>query len=176
VKLYWQRETKELGDKPVPVPSCARQNLHWLTMPRNRASAVRGQGLTAWAMARVFKYLKSLLLILFRYCWICCLSCWDSDLDSETINPFTGTQKGSGRWGALRLYLHKTSQNVKTHNCSCLRFSNPCSPGTGRLGASRHIFLYFILAKLKRCHFNMRSYRGISYAAVGYYKSEKLCR
>ena len=43
---------KYSGKKPVPLPLCPPQIPHWLTRDRTRASAVRGQRLTAWAMAQ----------------------------------------------------------------------------------------------------------------------------
>jgi hypothetical protein len=46
------RKTKELGEKPVPVPLSPPQIPHGLTWTRSRASAVRSRGLTPWAMAR----------------------------------------------------------------------------------------------------------------------------
>jgi hypothetical protein len=46
--------TKELEDKPAPVSLCPPQIPHGLTRARNRASAVRGGLLTAWAMARPY--------------------------------------------------------------------------------------------------------------------------
>jgi hypothetical protein len=50
--IYWQGKTKELGEKPVPVPLCPPKIPHGSTRARTRASAVRGQRLTAWGMAR----------------------------------------------------------------------------------------------------------------------------
>jgi hypothetical protein len=52
VDWYWQGKTEELGEKPVPLPLCPPQISSGLTRARSRASAVRGQWLTAWAMAR----------------------------------------------------------------------------------------------------------------------------
>jgi hypothetical protein len=52
VEWYWQGKTEELGEKPIPVPHCPPQIPHELTRARTRASAVRGQRLTTWAMAR----------------------------------------------------------------------------------------------------------------------------
>jgi hypothetical protein len=50
--IYWQGKTEELGEKPVPVPFCPPQIPYGLTRARTRASVVRGQRLTTWAMAR----------------------------------------------------------------------------------------------------------------------------
>jgi hypothetical protein len=52
VEWYWQGKTKELEERPVPMPLCPPQIPHGLTRTRNRASGLRGQRLTAWAMAR----------------------------------------------------------------------------------------------------------------------------
>jgi hypothetical protein len=41
-----------LGEKPIPVPLCPPQISRELDWDRTRVSAVRGQWLTAWAMAR----------------------------------------------------------------------------------------------------------------------------
>jgi hypothetical protein len=38
VEWYWQGKTKELGEKPVPVPLCPPQIPHGLTQARTRAS------------------------------------------------------------------------------------------------------------------------------------------
>jgi hypothetical protein len=48
VEWYWQRTTEKLGENPVPLPLCPPQIPHGL----NRASAVRGRRLTAWATVR----------------------------------------------------------------------------------------------------------------------------
>jgi hypothetical protein len=48
----WQGKTEALGKKPVPVPLCPPQIPHGLTRDRTRASEVRGQRLTTWAVAR----------------------------------------------------------------------------------------------------------------------------
>jgi hypothetical protein len=45
--------TGENPENPVPVPLCTPQISHGLTWDRARASAVRGQRLTAWAMVRL---------------------------------------------------------------------------------------------------------------------------
>jgi hypothetical protein len=47
-----QGKTEKLGEKPVQVPLRPPQIPHGLTRDRTRASAVGGQRLTAWAMAR----------------------------------------------------------------------------------------------------------------------------
>jgi hypothetical protein len=47
-----QGKIEELGKKPVPVPLCSPQIPHGLIRVRTRSSAVRGQRLTTWAMAR----------------------------------------------------------------------------------------------------------------------------
>jgi hypothetical protein len=47
-----EKPKKKLGEKPVPVPLCPPQISHGLTREQTRASAVKGQRLTAWAMAR----------------------------------------------------------------------------------------------------------------------------
>jgi hypothetical protein len=52
VEWYWQGKTVELGQKPVPVPLCPPQIPHGLTRTRTLVSAVRGQRLTTWTMAR----------------------------------------------------------------------------------------------------------------------------
>jgi hypothetical protein len=52
VEWYWQGKTEKLGEKPVSVPLCPPQIPHGLTRAQTRASAVRGQRLTTWAMAR----------------------------------------------------------------------------------------------------------------------------
>jgi hypothetical protein len=52
--IYWQVKPQEFGEKPVPVPLCLPQIPHGLTRARTRASAVRGQRLTTWAMARPY--------------------------------------------------------------------------------------------------------------------------
>jgi hypothetical protein len=48
-------KTEVLGEKPVPVPLCPPQIPHGLTRDRTQASALRGQLLTAWAMARPYE-------------------------------------------------------------------------------------------------------------------------
>jgi hypothetical protein len=58
VEWYWQGKTEELGEKPVPVTLCTPQIPYGLTRVRTRDSAVRGRRLTAWAMARTFKFLR----------------------------------------------------------------------------------------------------------------------
>jgi hypothetical protein len=52
VEWYWQGETEELGENPVPVPLCSPQIPHGLTRAWTLARAVRGRRLTTWAMAR----------------------------------------------------------------------------------------------------------------------------
>jgi hypothetical protein len=52
VEWNWQGKTEVLWEKPVPVPLYPPQISHGLTRDRNRASAVGGRRLTAWAMAR----------------------------------------------------------------------------------------------------------------------------
>jgi hypothetical protein len=52
VEWNWQGKTKELREKPVPVPLCPPQIPHGLTQDWTQASAVGGQRLTAWAIAR----------------------------------------------------------------------------------------------------------------------------
>jgi hypothetical protein len=52
MEWYWQGKTEELGETPVPVPLCPPQIPLGLTRAQTRASAMRGQRLTAWAMAR----------------------------------------------------------------------------------------------------------------------------
>jgi hypothetical protein len=52
VEWNWQGKAEVLGGKPVSVPLCPPQIPHGRTRNRNRASEVRGQRLTAWAMAR----------------------------------------------------------------------------------------------------------------------------
>jgi hypothetical protein len=49
VEWYWQRKTKEPGEKPVLVPPCPLQIPHGLIPARTRPSAVRSRRLTAWA-------------------------------------------------------------------------------------------------------------------------------
>jgi hypothetical protein len=39
---YWQRKTKQLKEKPIPVPLYPWQNPHGLTQAQNWASVVRG--------------------------------------------------------------------------------------------------------------------------------------
>jgi hypothetical protein len=51
VQLYWHGKTKELEEKPVPVPLCSSQISYGLTRARTRASTVKGRRLTAWVMA-----------------------------------------------------------------------------------------------------------------------------
>jgi hypothetical protein len=58
VGWYWQGKTEELGEKPAPVPLCPPQIPHGSTLARTRASALRGQRLTAWAMARPVFFLR----------------------------------------------------------------------------------------------------------------------
>jgi hypothetical protein len=52
MERHWQGKHEKLGEKPVPVSLRPPQIPHWLTLARNRASAMRGWRLTAWAMAR----------------------------------------------------------------------------------------------------------------------------
>jgi hypothetical protein len=52
VEWYRQGKPEELGEKLVSVPLCPPQIPHGLTRARTRASAVRGQRLTAWVTAR----------------------------------------------------------------------------------------------------------------------------
>jgi hypothetical protein len=61
MKWNWHGETEELGEKPVPAPLCPPQIRHGLTRDRNRASAVGGRRLTAWAMARPFQRVNTSL-------------------------------------------------------------------------------------------------------------------
>jgi hypothetical protein len=49
-------ENRQLGEKPVPVPLCPPQTPHALTRDRTRASAVKSRRLTAWAMARPWRW------------------------------------------------------------------------------------------------------------------------
>jgi hypothetical protein len=51
VEWYLQGKPK-YSEKTCPVPLCPPQTPHGLTPARTRASAVKGQRLTAWAMAR----------------------------------------------------------------------------------------------------------------------------
>jgi hypothetical protein len=60
-----QGKTEELGEKPALVPLCPPQIPHRSTPARTRASAVRGQRLTAWAMARLWAGIKYRNLFLF---------------------------------------------------------------------------------------------------------------
>jgi hypothetical protein len=52
VECYWQGKTEEVGENPVLVLLCPLHIPHGLSRVRIRASSVRGQRLTAWAMAR----------------------------------------------------------------------------------------------------------------------------
>jgi hypothetical protein len=52
VEWEWQGKTEILGETPIPVPRCLPQIPHGPIRDRTRASEVRGQRLTAWAMAR----------------------------------------------------------------------------------------------------------------------------
>jgi hypothetical protein len=52
VEWNWQRKTKVLGVKPVPVSLRPPQIPHGLNRDRTWVSAVGGQRLTAWAIAR----------------------------------------------------------------------------------------------------------------------------
>jgi hypothetical protein len=52
VQWNWQGKTELLGEKPVPVTLCPPHIPDGLTPYRTRASAVGGQRLAAWAMAR----------------------------------------------------------------------------------------------------------------------------
>jgi hypothetical protein len=61
MEWYWQGKTEELGEKPVPVPLCPPQIPHGLTQARTRASAVRCQRLTTWAMALLLKVKSKVL-------------------------------------------------------------------------------------------------------------------
>jgi hypothetical protein len=45
-------ESRQLGEKPVPVPLCPPQISQGLTRDRTPASAVKGRRLTAWAIVR----------------------------------------------------------------------------------------------------------------------------
>jgi hypothetical protein len=47
LECYWQGKTKELGDKPVPVPLCPPQIPDGLSSAQTLDSAVRGRQLTA---------------------------------------------------------------------------------------------------------------------------------
>jgi hypothetical protein len=51
VEWNWQGKPEVLGEIPIPVPLCPPKIPHGPTRDRTRASAVRGQRLTAWAMA-----------------------------------------------------------------------------------------------------------------------------
>jgi hypothetical protein len=52
VEWKWQEKTENLGEEPVPMPLCPPQISHGLNRDRTRDSAVRGQRLTAWAIAQ----------------------------------------------------------------------------------------------------------------------------
>jgi hypothetical protein len=62
VDWNWQGKTEVLGENPIPVPLFPPQTTNWPTRDRNRASAVRGQRLTAWAMAQSFFGLSNSLI------------------------------------------------------------------------------------------------------------------
>jgi hypothetical protein len=61
VEWNWQRKTEVVGEKPVSVPLCPPQIPHGLNRDRNRASAVGGRRLTAWAMVRPQCHLNTLV-------------------------------------------------------------------------------------------------------------------
>jgi hypothetical protein len=52
VEWYRQGKIEEIREKPIPVPLCPPQITHGLTRAQTRDSAVRGERLNAWAMAR----------------------------------------------------------------------------------------------------------------------------
>ena len=60
VEWIYRGKPKYSGEKPVPVPLCPPQIPHGLSRDRTRVSAVRGQRLTSWAMARPSLKCKSL--------------------------------------------------------------------------------------------------------------------
>jgi hypothetical protein len=58
VELYWQKKTKELRWKPVPVSLYPPHIPYKQTRTRTRFSAVRGRRLTTWAIARLTPWLE----------------------------------------------------------------------------------------------------------------------
>jgi hypothetical protein len=65
MELWWnytdRGKPEEFGERPIPVRLCPPQISYGLTRARTRASAVRGQRLTAWAMARLQYSITSFL-------------------------------------------------------------------------------------------------------------------
>jgi hypothetical protein len=61
-----REKPKYWGEKPVPVPLYPPQIPRGLTRDRNRASAVSGRWLTAWAMARSLSFKDRLARIVFK--------------------------------------------------------------------------------------------------------------
>jgi hypothetical protein len=59
MEWYWQGETEELREKPVPVPLYPPQIPNGTIRAWSRASAVRGQRLTAWVMVRPISYRRT---------------------------------------------------------------------------------------------------------------------
>jgi hypothetical protein len=51
-----REKSEELGEKPVSVPLCPPEMTQGMSRAQTRDSAVRGQRLTAWAMARPYWY------------------------------------------------------------------------------------------------------------------------
>jgi hypothetical protein len=79
VEWNWQVKTKELEEKPVPVPLCPPQIPHGLTRDRTRASAVGGRRLTAWAMARPYYVVTTAVdRVHIAICWrtVRCVRLW----------------------------------------------------------------------------------------------------
>jgi len=66
MEQWWNdidRGKPKYSEKTCPVPLCPPQIPHGLTRARTRASAVRGQRLTAWAMARPKVHLSFLNIV-----------------------------------------------------------------------------------------------------------------
>jgi hypothetical protein len=60
VEWYIIGKTRELREKPVPVPLCPPQIPHGLIWTWTWASTVRGRQLTFWAMARLLHSVKQI--------------------------------------------------------------------------------------------------------------------
>jgi hypothetical protein len=124
---YLQGKPK-YSEKTCPVPLCPPQNPHGLTRARTRASAVRGQRLTAWAyrtdivtpllsllctpltFLAYFSHLMSLLKPAGTVTWGCRRDnarVGDRCIEGRTLKGYWGTKRGVQTWKFCRSWPNR---------------------------------------------------------------------
>jgi hypothetical protein len=96
VEWYWQSNTKELGENPVPMPFCPPKIQHELPWVQTQASVERRQWLNACTMA------WPCMVLIHSCCGTFSLTClkliyYASSLSTLTRSTYV-TVKGINRW------------------------------------------------------------------------------